>query len=248
MAGYFIRTKSQIDGKPIILSFTDRTTNKKVGNIIQTWIMRERINPYHAILTGGDSSVCGECPRRHFTGGDCYVSMKRGPAAVWDSVRERRANALDLDNPPKRLIGRVLRMGAYGDPVAVPMKVWRDVFSALKVTHHLGYTHQWRDPQFSEFKTLLMASCDSESDRKQASRAGWRTFRVRGANDPVLNGEFICPASSESPKIGITCQACRLCDGTNTRAKDPVIIAHGFRNRKGNAALRIGSGVAEVWK
>lgn len=172
--------------------------------------------------------------------------MKRGPKAIWDSVKDKRAIILNLQSPPKRLRGKVLRFGAYGDPVAVPLTMWKRIISALRIQQWVGYTHQWKDPKFQSYQQYLMASCDSESDREEAKSKGWRTFRVRSATGAVMLGEFICPASPEGG-VRTNCQFCVLCNGLTTRAKDPVIIAHGFKNQKALTALRIGPGVAKMW-
>lgn len=108
---------------------------------------------------------------------------------------------------------------------------------------HLGYTHSWLrcDPRF---KSILMASVDSEREFFGAGFRGWRTSRVRGRDDALIAGaEVACPASDE---LGhrTTCQACQLCRGTSSPARSVSIIAHGhngaltafYRNRAGAIA------------
>jgi hypothetical protein len=87
------------------------------------------------------------------------------------------------------------------------------------------YTHRW-DRCDPFFKNISMASCDSEQDRIRAKADGWRTFRVRGGSEPMMPGEFVCPASAEGGKVA-DCATCRLCSGGASKAKDPVIFAHG---------------------
>ena len=56
---------------------------------------------------------------------------------------------------------------------------------------------------------------------------GWRYFRVRRADDPLLAGEIVCPASAEGGKRR-TCETCKACAGNpNERGASVVIIAHG---------------------
>jgi hypothetical protein len=57
---------------------------------------------------------------------------------------------------------------------------------------------------------------------------GWRTFRVRLPDQPVLENEFVCPASEEGGRR-MTCERCRACGGATSslRAACPVVIVHG---------------------
>ena len=74
---------------------------------------------------------------------------------------------------------------------------------------------------------VCMASADSEEDRILAKSLGFRTFRIRTKDEPVLKSEFVCPASEEGGKRKL-CVECKACDGgVNTRKGDPVIIVHG---------------------
>jgi len=83
-----------------------------------------------------------------------------------------------------------------------------------------------------------MASADSDSDRIEAARMGYRVFRVRGASDPVNIGEVICPASKEAG-VKTNCEACKACGGTSAKAKaDIVIIAHGAAGKVNAHAAR----------
>jgi hypothetical protein len=63
--------------------------------------------------------------------------------------------------------------------------------------------------------------------RVPARALGWRTFRVRGADEALGEREIACPASKESGHK-TTCDRCIGCGGTSAKAKvDFVIIAHG---------------------
>jgi len=57
---------STLDGAPIVAIATLKTANRKTGDMVQTWIMREDIKPVESIHTGADSSVCGDCPLRGY--------------------------------------------------------------------------------------------------------------------------------------------------------------------------------------
>jgi hypothetical protein len=63
---------------------------------------------------------------------------------------------------------------------------------------------------------------------EEAHAKGWRTFRVRAANEPVTaKREVICPASNEAGNR-TSCLDCKACGGLSAKAKvSMVIIAHG---------------------
>jgi hypothetical protein len=133
-------------------------------------------------------------------------------------------------------MGRALRLGAYGDPAAVPYLLWIEILTALRVRSWVGYTHAWARCD-ARFRSLVMASVDSPEERETACGLGWRTFRVRGRNDPILAGEFVCPAANEAGKR-LTCIECNACSGGDAGKASPVIIAHGCINQKGLVGLR----------
>jgi hypothetical protein len=89
-----------------------------------------------------------------------------------------------------------------------------------------GYTHQWQTTP-AGFKSLLMASVDSEWEMARAHAAGWRTFRVRDSVAPLdRSQEISCPASAEMGHR-VTCADCSLCQGTASGAKSIAILPHG---------------------
>jgi hypothetical protein len=116
--------------------------------------------------------------------------------------------------------GKALRMGAYGDPVAVPWQAWTGIHEARLWT---GYTHQWRRLIATPFRNMLMASCDSVAEMAEAAAMGWRTFRVgtAGAND------IECPSGR-----GVQCADCGLCSGLQRpNAPSIYIEPHGTSAR-----------------
>ena len=124
--------------------------------------------------------------------------------------------------------GKRVRLGAYGDPAAVPLWVW-DI--ALQDTAaRTGYTHQWRDCHPS-FASYVMASCDTAADYVAAKAKGYRTFRVRTAGEALNAREIACPASKEMG-VKTNCAACVACGGHSAKAKvDIAIIAHGAASK-----------------
>lgn len=226
---------SLLDGSPIVCIGVYRTgkgTNAKTGAMLQTYILRADMKPMDAIKAGEDASVCGDCLHRGdgvtYGSRSCYVNIGQGPTAVYGAYARGRYSRFTHPEITAFGAGRMVRLGTYGDPAAVPFGVWASLIrDAVGST---GYTHQWRKPVASALRTMCMASADTEQDHRDALAAGWRTFRVRSAAEPILAGEFMCPASAEAGRK-TTCIDCTACNGSKAdkarQAASPVIIAHG---------------------
>jgi hypothetical protein len=229
------RGASELDGAPIFAVATGLqkdSNNRKLGkNLVQTWILREDTNPYQAVMTGDDASVCGDCMHRGTTEGykvttrTCYVLVLFAPLGIWRCYRSQPE--LPVAELTQLFSGRGVRLGAYGDPAAVPPWVWQSV--TAEAAFWTGYTHQWRtcDPVFAQW---CMASCDSPADRVAARMLGYRTFRVttHDAREDRRQNEVVCPASAEMGHR-TTCDRCRACSGTTGTAEhDVVITIHGI--------------------
>jgi hypothetical protein len=220
---------SQLDGAPIIVLLTGlgrSSKNTKTGGMLQTWILRKDIAPHKALKTGQDASVCGKCPLRPslFVKGDvsdrqCYVKVFQAPLSTWKANKDLPVTAPDV---ARGIIGgRNLRRGSYGDPAAVPARVWR----ALEGANGTGYTHQWRDRDLSSH---VMASVHSLGERDQAMARGYRTFRIITDVAEVTKGEILCPASKEAG-AKTQCAKCNLCNGSKgstDNRKTIAIVAH----------------------
>lgn len=210
-AGYMIyRGPSMLDGAPIVAIATMRSENRKTGNMIQTWILREDLSPVDASKARADASICGDCKHRWSLGGACYVNIGQGPGSIWRAYK--RGNYQDLTGTLRPLesicAGRTVRLGAYGDPAAAPVAVWQAL--TRYATGHTGYTHQWRNPVAAPLRALCMASVDTDAEYAAAQSAGWRTFRVRCEDDvSVMPREFECVSDTK----GTACADCRACDG-----------------------------------
>lgn len=233
----FYRGPSMLDQRPIVAIATGlaiASRNSKTGAMVQTYILRDDVSPPEAVRTGADSSICGSCALRgdgNGLGRACYVPVKWAPLALWKTRAKMPVVTQPLD-VAALFLGRHVRVGSYGDPVAVPVEVWHQVLHVS--AGWTGYTHQWRtcDVRFREF---CMASVDDEWDRREARRQGWRTFRTRAStSEPLWEDEITCPASAEAGHK-TTCQACQLCRGTQADAiviKSIAIVAHGSRAGK----------------
>lgn len=228
------RGPSMLDGAPIVaIAITGGSTNRKTGDMVQTYILRDDVQPTDAIRTGADASICGACPHRGDgtgKGRTCYVNVGQGPLGVWRAYkRGRYPNAGGhMPSPytdlPTLGVQRVVRLGTYGDPAAVPVYIWEAL--TAYATAHTGYTHQWRT--FPALRELCMASVDNESEASEARAAGWRTFRVAFPTHTArLQGEARCPASAEAGKL-LQCHECRACGGTKSGRRGSIVIqAHG---------------------
>lgn len=228
----FFEGPSQIDGAPIVGIAVLRSTNRKTGDMVQTFILRANVSPLDALRTGADASICGACKHRPdpiTKRRTCYVDVAKSVSSVWRAYQRGRYPTISRDQAVKLLSGRTIRMGAYGDPAAIPADVWQPMLDLA--AGHTGYTHQWREGFAQPFRGIVMASADSPADRDIARAIGWRTFRVipiAQASTPLAAREIACPASPEGG-MRRTCLTCRACDGA---ARGPgqasiAIIAHG---------------------
>jgi|TARA_R110000787_G_scaffold137503_2_gene251119 hypothetical protein len=232
---------SRIDGAPIIAiacRITEASENGKTGAMVQTFIMRRDIPPHTALKTGDDASVCGDCVLRPIHKGAmrCYVRVYQAPLSVWDAFQRGRyaVPGVDFDAAllPALFSGLSFRLGSYGDPAAIPSRVW--MAATRHVKNYTGYTHQWRRRIGAGLKRLCMASADTESDVTEANAKGWRTFRVRKHSAPALATESICPASREGGNR-TQCDRCALCEGAKIAARNIVIADHGLMDARRRA-------------
>ena len=217
-------------GVPIFVVATLHSSNEKTGDMIQTWIMRSDVHPLDALKTGNDAPVCGDCPLR--SGQGCYVNVAQAPAAVWKSYKRGAYPAINK----RRMTGREIRLGAYGDPCAVDYEVWHNIVQI--VPKWTGYTHQWRTCD-QRFRHLLMASTHSIAENAIAHQMGWRTFRAKLPGEELQANEFYCPSDR-----GIECRDCRACDGTHLETRrstmrSVAIDVHGSTPKLKRAMLTL---------
>lgn len=199
---------------------TMRSKNRKTGNLIQTWIMREDMPPIEAARTGKNRATCGNCPIKQA----CYVNLGQTPTIVYRAAKQGKFPSGMPD-----VTRRKIRLGAYGDPAFIPFGVWEEL-TALSLGW-VGYTHQWRSPRHQDLKRRCMASVESRADAMEAQRNGWRTFRiVRNMHDDLIKGEMFCLNYTK----GLTCEECMLCSGTMPGIKGVSIAipAHGTNKNK----------------
>lgn len=121
----------------------------------------------------------------------------------------------------KRSSLSLIRFGAYGEPVTLPLHVRDSLFALvkgeIKVT---GYTHAWRTVNDTRF----MASTHTLVENLEANKLGYRSFLVLNNNETIDKKlSTNCPASKEAGKK-LTCSTCGLCNGTTKGIKKNIHI------------------------
>lgn len=215
---------SMIDGAPIIVVATGidaPSHNKKTGALVQTWIMRSDVPPVTSIKTGDDRSVCGDCPHR---GTSCYVHVGHGPRSVFEAYHRGKYPEAD---PIEVGAHRFIRVGSWGDPFAAPYKVWTDLLR--KSAGNTGYSHLLK--RFPDAPKICQASADSAEEALQYQAQGFKTFRVKTPDEPMLPGEIYCPSER-----GVQCITCGLCNG---RKANVAINVHGTVGKIKQFHLRV---------
>lgn len=225
------RGPSELDGQPIVVVAVwakhSASANSKTGNMIQTYILREDIDPVTANKLGEDESICGNCRHRGTPTLDptkkqaeersCYVVLGQGPLIVFKTLKSGGYPDYSGDAVRIRGLGfrAMVRIGTYGDGAAVPAYVWDALISGA--AGHTAYTHNGADPM------RYMISADSLADAQTAWQSQYRTFRVvRDVSEIVPGREIECPSER-----GVQCIDCRLCGGSAKQAKSIAIVAHG---------------------
>jgi hypothetical protein len=207
-----------------------KSANSKTGAMVQTWILVKDVSPLAALVAGTDASICGGCRHRPKTRDEakgkygqrtCYVDV-RPLQTIWKAYQRGIYPKLATSQIADVLADRIVRLGSYGDPAAVPMVVWQVAVS--KAASHTGYTHQWKSERLRAVTSLCQASVDTPQEAEKAKALGLGYFRVKAPNAPALDGEIVCPASAEAGKV-TTCAECRMCDGSG---KTIVIDVHGI--------------------
>ena len=205
------------------------SANPKTGDMLQLAILTDTVDPLTAARTGADEDVCGICPLRpkHSGGtGECYVNLAFMPRQVWETTEGD--DTVSVDTLPA---GKPLRLGSYGDPFFLPLRLLR---ALTRKRRHTGYTHQWRHAPSSvskRYARYVMASIDKRSGPlvnliTEAKALGYRYFRISESSDDVRPNEVLCPNYTH----GVQCADCGLCDGSRgqeDKRKDIVIPVHG---------------------
>ena len=238
------RGPSLLDQAPIVVIGLPGSDNIKTGNMSQTYILREDMHPMDANRLGEDYSICGNClhrgtPNPSKASGtadnrSCYVALFQGPSKVYAAFKQGKYT--DITSSPEQIRewgkGKNIRLGTYGDPAAVPHSLWDNLLQGA--TSWTGYSHQMQAAGAAYNPRFMMASADSKAQAQAFHAQGYRTFRViplqtwqEAGKGSLLQNEVLCPASAESSAQGVTCERCKLCQGSSIEAKSIAIVAHG---------------------
>ena len=213
---------SMLTGSPIVAVLTLKTSNRKTGDMAQVWILDAGdLSPVELSKAKLDASICGNCPHRQSLGGACYVNIGQAPLAVYRAYKLGRYQTYDATVHAPMLASRMVRLGAYGDPSAVPFETMYAITLAAK--GHTGYVHQAAHAGFdTRFLSICMVSADTPKQAAKWQAKGAHTFRVALAGDSLADGEVECLADSK----GIQCVDCGLCNGIQGNV---AITIHGTR-------------------
>ena len=235
------RGPSLIDGAPIVVIAIDSARNTKTGRMVQTYILRADIDPRDASKSGADASICGACPHRGAPTTDlkakqaknrpCYVLLGQGPLIAYRTML-RGGYATVTGHAAIAAIGKgkLVRLGTYGDPAAVPSYIWESLISEAQ--GHTAYSHQASVASAAFRPDYMMESADTEADARAAWAQGRRTFRVVASVADIVPGrEILCPASKEAGRR-VTCAQCKLCGGASVPAKSIAIPDHGPQRKR----------------
>lgn len=201
-------------------------------------------------------------------GGIGYFSIKPGKAVP----RAYHFDKWTGKKSPKRRFVREyerygFRIGAYGDPSAVPYEVWEPFLQLLGP--RTGYTAEWRtcDPRM---RHLCMASVYSQEQAREANNMGWRGFHAVDPSLPIVPVEFHgrtvylpegydpqdwrrCPAEillkagkiplkkDGTPKSGALCIDCGMCSGDQSieyLGRNILIHAHGAQVQQASKGIK----------
>lgn len=222
---------SLLNGVPIVAIVTGAqrpSENIKTGPMLQCYILVADMHPAEATCQGHDAAICGECDGRMCRKGWCYVTIGHGVRQVWEQLRRGAYSPVSLVRKASRIFrGRHVRIGAYGDPLAVPLRIRRAVANAASA--HTGYTHQWiTQPKSHHYRGLVMASCDNAAQAQEAVSQGWSTFRHVKPGEQLLPIEKRCAYESS----GLQCIQCGLCNGTTDGQRSVATTVHGARAKR----------------
>ena len=233
--GYVVyEGKSRLSDDPIVTIITMASANDKTGNMVQLWILPADQTPLEALKSDRNQGACGTCllqgkyskKLKKMINRVCYVRVYQAPDSIFRSWKRGIYPTYDRSKHARKIRGRELRFGAYGDPAALPIEVLEHL---EKLTSgHTGYSHQIfdiakTDPQLADdLAQMLMVSCDTNEQHDQATANGWRTFTVVPEGGATPENAVECPHYTHD----VQCKDCLLCSGSKVNAKSVYVYAH----------------------
>jgi hypothetical protein len=113
----------------VATGFSRPSANGKTGPMVQIWILARQQDPLSAARSGRDAVICGGCPLRGDGRGKeraCYVDIGKAPLAIWRAWNRGAYPQLPIEALADTFRDRVVRFGAYGDPVFIPFSIVAD--------------------------------------------------------------------------------------------------------------------------
>ena len=221
--------------------WTGTSNNRKTGDVPTLAIGRTREQSLDSC------EGCRMRPKERGGNGECYSQngglVTKGHGSMiraadrWDKLtpeeqaaiplKKRRDYSLKTALQQSTRSAKMARFGSIGDPGALPLDYITKAIAAVRKAglDPVGYTHHWRDKP--ELAGVFMASCDDLSEVDDALSQGFRAAVVLPWDH---EGKFTTPGGAKGivcpamVKQGLTCNDCRLCDGSK---RGPVI---GFPN------------------
>lgn len=216
----------QKDG--LVFNFQFETSNSKTGDMVQNYILPvEWISTDIDIKKLGDKQVCFDCDHSMEKNNTCYVRKGNAMQGLLSKVRSFRKKGIDsipeyseeiANQIIEKVTGRGVRFGAYGEPVLLGEDLIKRI--SERASYWTGYTHQWH--RFNWASRYFMASVESNLLARAADAMGFRSFFVTDSDD---SNYVTCPASKEAGRL-TTCENCKLCMGTQSKAKSVKIKFH----------------------
>jgi hypothetical protein len=223
--------KSMLSEQRIVAIATLYSANAKTGNMVQLWILPAELSPLAALKQNDNAGVCGRCPLQGVFDSKlgrmvrrvCYVNVGQAPEAIWQAYQRGRYPIYNPRRHAALIDGRTVRLGAYGDPAALPIRILRDLVAMS--SSHSGFSHQLFDIDRRRADLVAqycMTSCETPAQHVEAVRRGWRPFTVIRPDEQPPADAIECPHYSHK----VQCATCGLCGGTSRRAKPVYVIAH----------------------
>ena len=207
----------------VMSGYNKDSKNEKTGPLVQLYILPIDILPKDAYQSGS-KSVCGDCKYNGNNG--CYVRWSH-LKSLWNSARKQ--NPVSMRIAKELIKGLRVRVGAAGDPAAIPFSFWNSLLSGCE--NHTGYTHQWDKDEFSSLSSLFVASTDSKDETRRANEKGWSTFEVIDNEEPSASSILCLATDTTKTKNGLPfdCASCMGCNGKG-KQKNWYVKLHGATN------------------
>lgn len=206
------------------LIWNAQAVNVKTGNVPTLYIGHTKQEAWES---------CDGCKLR---GNGCYAwsgSVNIGSSSTRRAYARGANKTLSYALQNRHKSARMVRISAIGDIGRCSSKQAAEIKETISQSklELVGYTHHWREEKVAKnWRGSLMASCEKIEDADLAVSQGWRATAIvpEGTPNafitPAGNKAIVCPAQTMP---NITCNKCRLCNGSKKAAHIIAFIAHG---------------------